>query len=267
MARYGEGDAVAGKRSAMIGHTGFVGGNLCRQFDFTDLYNSSNIDSIAGRAYDLVVCAGARAEKWRINRDPAADRADLTRLTTALSTVCAGYVVHISTVDVYPNPESVDETTTIDRAELHPYGLHRLELEEFVRARFDALLVRLPGLFGTGLRKNIIYDFLHVNNLHKIDSRGRYQFYGLDRLWADITRARELSLQLVNLATEPVAVADVAQAAFGLKFDNIVSASPPSAYDMWSRYAQAMGGSGHYLCDAGTVLDGINSFVQRERAG
>ena len=33
---------------ALIGHTGFVGSNLARQGAFDALYNSSNIESIAG---------------------------------------------------------------------------------------------------------------------------------------------------------------------------------------------------------------------------
>ena len=65
---------------ALIGHTGFVGGNLRAQTDFTDFYNSKNIDSIAGRSFELVVCAGAPAAKWIANREPEQDRAALQRL-------------------------------------------------------------------------------------------------------------------------------------------------------------------------------------------
>ena len=59
--------------SALIGYTGFVGGNLLRQFAFTDLYNSTNIETIAGRAYDLIVCAGAPGVMWKANKEPALD--------------------------------------------------------------------------------------------------------------------------------------------------------------------------------------------------
>ena len=41
---------------------------------------------------------------------------------------------------------------------LHPYGRNRLELEDLVRKEFDTLVVRLPALFGKGLKKNFIYD-------------------------------------------------------------------------------------------------------------
>jgi nucleoside-diphosphate-sugar epimerase len=172
--------------SALIGHTGFVGGNLARRRRFDECYNSTNIERIAGRAFDLVVCAGAPAEKWKANRDPEADRRVLDRLWTALKGASAAKVVLISTVDVYARPVGVDEDDDVEAGRATPYGRHRHELERRVADHFDALVVRLPGLFGEGLKKNVIYDFLHDNNLDQIDRRAAYQFYPLSRLWDDV---------------------------------------------------------------------------------
>ena len=55
----------ASSETALIGYSGFVGGNLLRQRSFDACFNSSNIEAIAGRSFDLVVCAGAPAEKWK----------------------------------------------------------------------------------------------------------------------------------------------------------------------------------------------------------
>ena len=50
-------------------------------------------------------------------------------------------------------------------------------------ARFPgALIVRLPGLFGAGLKKNLIYDFVHDNRLDLIHPDGQFQFYDLERI-------------------------------------------------------------------------------------
>ena len=64
-------------RAALIGYTGFVGSNLARQLRFDATYNTSNIESIAGEEFDLLVCAGVRAEKWIANANPDADRAGI----------------------------------------------------------------------------------------------------------------------------------------------------------------------------------------------
>ena len=76
---------TGGGEAALIGYTGFVGGNLSAQRPFDALYNSSNIDDIAGRAFDLIVCAGARAEKWKANADPERDLANIESLPAAVT--------------------------------------------------------------------------------------------------------------------------------------------------------------------------------------
>jgi len=141
--------------SAIIGYTGFVGSNLVRQKEFNSFYNSKNIHSIIGKSFDLVVCSGAPAVKWLANKEPVKDRDNLQILINCLSQISAKKLILISTVDVYPLPIEVDEDTKIDQDNLHPYGKNRLELENFVKDNFDSLIVRLPGLFGKGLKKNV----------------------------------------------------------------------------------------------------------------
>ena len=56
----------------------------------------------------------------------------------------------------------MDETTRIKTENLHPYGYNRYQLECWVREHFpEALIVRLPGLFGKNIKKNFIYDFIN----------------------------------------------------------------------------------------------------------
>src|SRR5213078_364845 len=93
--------------SALIGYTGFVGSNLLRQRSFDACFNSANIDQIAGRSFDLVVCCGARAEKWKANAEPATDLDNIEYLTRAVERANIGTLVLISTVDVFVNPAGV----------------------------------------------------------------------------------------------------------------------------------------------------------------
>jgi nucleoside-diphosphate-sugar epimerase len=251
--------------AALIGHTGFVGSNLLRQRPFEAVFNSSNIDEIRGRGFDLLVVAGARAEKWKANAEPERDLDNIERLARALQQVKARRVVLISTVDVFLNPVDVDETSETPMSGLHAYGRHRRRLEQIVSSRFNALVVRLPALYGPGLKKNIIYDLLHDNDIHKIDSRGTFQFYNLDRLWSDVSVALQHELQLVHLPTEPVSVADVARGAFAIEFTNEIAATP-ARYDMRTRHGELFGGSEHYIENKTQVLAGLSEFVARERA-
>jgi nucleoside-diphosphate-sugar epimerase len=250
---------------ALIGSTGFIGGNLARQHRFDDCYSSTNIESIGGRHYQLIACAGAPGRKWLANREPQADRQSIDRLIHALERAEAEQVVLISTVDVYPVPVGVDEGSAIDNSRNEPYGQHRRLLEEFVQARFDATVLRLPALFGPGLKKNVVYDFLHGNRVELIHPASTFQFYDLGELWRDIARVREAGIALVNFATEPVSVREIARDVFGFQFEN--PGNPLEVhYDFRTRYAQQLGGRGHYLRDKAAVLEAMGRFVGEERA-
>jgi nucleoside-diphosphate-sugar epimerase len=251
-------------RTGLIGHTGFVGTNLVRQTRFDALYNSSNIDSIAGEEFDLLICAGVRAEKWIANANPEADRARIDRLVQALTTVKARRAILISTVDVFMTPIEVDERTPVTTTGLHPYGTNRYYVEQAFAERFDTVVARLAGLYGPGIKKNVIHDFLFDHETEKIDSRGVFQFYGLHRLWSDLQIALTNHLAVIHLPTEPVSVADVALAAFGRDFTNQV-APKPARYDVRTRHARLLGGLGHYIENRTAVLEGIRRFVDHER--
>jgi nucleoside-diphosphate-sugar epimerase len=250
--------------TALIGYTGFVGSNLLRQRRFDDCFNSANIEQLSGRSFDLVVCAGARAEKWKANAEPERDLDNIERLIHALEQMETRKLVLISSIDVFATPVDVDEDTPTPMSGLHPYGKHRRLLEQVALSRFDATVVRLPGLYGPGLKKNVIYDFLHDNETHKIDSRGVFQFYGIDRLWRDIETAVEERLEVVHLPTEPVNVADVARTAFGFEFTNEVNPTP-ARYDVRTKYAAFFGGAGAYIEDKTRELSGIAAFVAEQQ--
>ncbi|WP_374009006.1 hypothetical protein [Leifsonia sp. LS-T14] len=251
---------------ALVGATGFVGGNLMRSHAFTDAFSSANIADMEGRDYDLVVFSAARAEKWRINQDPEADLVHIRELERILTTFRTRRLVLVSTVDVYGHPVGVDELTPVPEPGLHPYGAHRLELEEFARGRFDDVLVaRLPGLFGPGIKKNVIYDLLHDNGLDRVDRRGSFQYYDLTRLWDDLQVALQHRLTLLNLATEPVTTEVVARECFGVEFANELPSSPPGRYDMRTIHAGAFGRTGPYLYSADEILAALREFVSSER--
>lgn len=254
-------------KTALIGYTGFVGGNIAKQTQFDNLYNSSNIAEIEGKEYDLVVSAANRAEMWRINQEPEKDRAEIEEYIGHIKKATIKKLVLISTVGVYKNPNGADEGTPIDTDGLLPYGANRYFLEQFCRDNFDTVIVRLPGLFGDGLKKNVIFDLLHDNNTENIHKGGVYQYYNLGNIWKDIQIAIDNSLSLVNLATPPISTEEVASYAFGMEFTNQPESVKPAYWDMHSKYAELYGGVDNYLYTKQQELDDIKAFVEQERVG
>ena len=225
-------------RSGLIGYSGLVGSNLLRQRPFDDLYRSTNIEEIRGRHFDLVVNSGVSAVKWRANQEPEADRAAILSLWRELETVTADVFVQISTIDVTPHGY---EDTPVDESRLEPYGRNRLELERLVTGRFPRrLVVRLPHVYGPGLKKGFVYDLIHSNALELTDRRDVLQPYALERLWGDVEAFLERGWETVNLATEPITAEQLAREAFGLEFGNQTEREP-RVYDMRTRHAYRAG--------------------------
>ncbi|MDE2451194.1 MAG: NAD-dependent epimerase/dehydratase family protein [Gammaproteobacteria bacterium] len=248
--------------SALIGHTGFVGGFLSGLERFDLLIHRANVDWLRRRSLDRVVCAGLPAAKWIANREPNADRANMLLLCDTLRTVTAGSFVLISTIDVYPRIQDADEEFDCGAAPNHPYGRHRLEFEQFVRERFPhALILRLPALFGPGLRKNVLFDLMTGNQLEKVNPASSFQWYPLERLPEDIERAQRHELRLANLFTEPLATGAIVERCFpDVELGLGAQAQPAVHYDLQTRYAHVFGGAGRYVMSAASALDAIGSF-------
>lgn len=251
-------------KKALIGYSGFVGSTLLKQLDFNELYRSTNIEDIRDKSFDMVVCAGAPAIKWLANENPEQDKQSIEKLVLSLSTIKCNKFILISTVDIFKNPTQVSESTPIDISKLHPYGLHRYELEEFVKANFsNYLIIRLPGLIGPGLKKNIIYDFLNENNLNAIDSRGVFQFYPMVNLWSDIQVAIKNNCNLLHLTAEPLSVCDIAKECFNISFENKLI-NTPANYDFQTEFSHFYNSERPYQYSRKEVLLAIRSYVQSE---
>ena len=184
--------------------------------------------------------AGAPAAMWIANKDPEKDWETLQQLMTPIKSVKAKHFVLISSIAVYPRPIDVTEDDIVDPEQCLPYGKHRFALERFVADTFDTTIVRLPGLFGKGIKKNIIFDLLHSNNLHQVNASSVFQFYNLDHLTRDIARARENNIRLLNISSAPTSTEEVAKHCFGIDFSNIPEGASPALFDYRSKYASSM---------------------------
>ena len=248
-------------KRALIGYTGFVGSNLDCQSKFTHRYNSSNFQEMAGEEYDEVVCAGVSAVKWLANKEPERDQEGIQALQDVLATVKAKRFILISTIDVYPVLLGADESFDCHSQENHAYGAHRLAFEDFCREQFDIChIVRLPGLFGQGLKKNVIYDLLHDNCLEKINPASSFQYYDLENLWRDIEMVLEADIPLVNFFTEPVASNAIIEQFFPGK-EVGQDAAPAAHYDLHTCYAGLWEKQGHYAYSKEEIMEQLAVYI------
>lgn len=302
-------------RDLLVGSTGFVGGNLRAKHTFAAVCHSSDIAAQYGTQPDLCVYAGVPAAMFLANADPEADMEVMRTARENLRKIAPKSLVLISSIAVFADSRGRCEDDAPDTDGLPAYGRNRLQLEQWVREDFnDALIVRLPALYGAGLKKNFLFD-LHTitpamlkpekynelseklplvktgytladNGFYKLngtadktalkeffagndfnalaftDSRSRYQFYDLGRLWTDIGKARAAGIKMLHLCTPPVSAAEVYTAVTGQADWRNELAKPPFDYDLRSRYAQLLGGSGAYLCTKQEELDDITRFLR-----
>lgn len=146
----------------LIGHTGFVGGALLRQARFDACFNSGNIGNIEGASFATLVSAAAPGSMIEANRAPERDAAAIEALIARLDTIRAERFVLMSSIAVLADFAGGDDEATHAYQQELAYGRHRRRLEAFVEDRFPgSLIVRLPALFGAGLRKNFLFDLLN----------------------------------------------------------------------------------------------------------
>ena len=130
------------------------------------------------------------AIKWIANKYPNQDKLNTLKLIKNLKKIRTQLFVLISTIDVHFN---------------HTYGKNRKMLENFVKNNFkNYLIIRLPGIFGTGLKKNIIYDLINKNELQKIYSNDYFQWYDLDLLKKNIENLKTNKNKVYEFYSAPV---------------------------------------------------------------
>lgn len=146
----------------LIGHSGFVGSHLKSQHTFNRMFNRTNADQIVGPDFETLVCAAAPGSMFEANRFPATDEARIDALIDLLSRVSARNFILVSSIAVLRDFAGQDDETTTSFQEELAYGKHRRKLEVFCQARFEnCLIVRLPALFGQGLKKNFVFDLMN----------------------------------------------------------------------------------------------------------
>ncbi len=148
-------------KNALIGATGFVGSILAKH-GFSDHYTSGNIDEIAGQDYGTVVCAAAPGSMFEANNFPDRDKAQIDDLIRHLTSFKTEQFVLISSIAVLADFAGQDDESSTRFQQDKAYGRNRRALEVACANHFKkCLIIRLPALFGPGLKKNFIFDILN----------------------------------------------------------------------------------------------------------
>lgn len=251
-------------KNALIGYSGFVGSNILDQYGnfFTDIFNSKNSEEIRKQSFDTVVCSGISSLRWKANQEPKADWEAIQILINTLKTVKANRFILISTADVYPEISGVDEDTPVSEDNPNYYGLHRYRFELFVKQNFNKThIIRLPLLFGKGLKKNIIYDFIYNNRVEMIHQGMVAQYYDLHNLRTDIERVIAYDIPVININSTPITVQELVDKVFHNNFTNNIK-TPPRIYDYYSKYAPIWGRlNSPYLYGKEEVIAQLTRFI------
>lgn len=305
-------------RKYLVGYTGFVGSNLCKQCMFDGLFSSKNIEDAYHKNPDILVYCGIPSQKTLANISREKDKKIIEDAIKNIREINPKKIILISTVDVYDNPIGFNEDDVFTVSQ-DAYGRNRMILENWVKNNVsDYLIVRLPGLYGENIKKNFIFDLINIvptmisenkfielackapsikkfyekNNdgfyvckklnkkdaeflkqkfkkinftaLQFTDSRGQYQFYNLSHLWNHINIALDNKIKILNVATEPVIIADLYYYIYGTTFKNILLDKKIPKYNFKTKYDYLFGGSNGYILDKKTILKDIKKFVMKE---
>ena len=176
--------------NAIIGYTGFIGGILKKSI-LGDYFNSTNIKDIKNKTYNTVYCAGVSSIKWVANKYPIEDEININNLLEVLQHVNCNRFILISTIGVYDD---------------NPYGINRKKLEDNLIKTYGnkLLIVRLPAVYGDGLKKNQLFDMLNDSLINKINICDKYQWYNVNNIKLDIDSNLNCEKNIVEFFTEPI---------------------------------------------------------------
>ena len=251
---------------ALFGHTGFVGSCLKENLTpkKTAYFNSNNVRKAKGRAYKNVYCACIPGQKWKANLDPEDDLKNINDALNVLKSLTCQRFILISTIDVHDHShERQDESCEFPSAE--PYGKHRLMVEDSLYETYGEKLtvIRLPALFGVGLKKNVLFDLLNDNLVGNINVNSSYQWYPLSKLWGDIVKSQDEMFtnpgkQVLNIYPETIETSDIINIFFPEKADQ-VKIGKRVVYNHVSKFNQI------FAYKQGVVLSEMEKFIKMYR--
>lgn len=243
----------------LIGSSGLVGQTIQKYEKFDHAFNTKNINTFNNvcKNNDEIFLSCLPATKWLVNKNIQKDIENINNIVNIISKKHYSKVTLISTIDVYnDSPLLSNEDYSPNVSKLN-YGNNRYIFELLVKEYISTdnlKIFRLPSLYNSLIKKNILYDLLNNNNIDKINKNSYYQWYNLDNLHKDIKFFSEKYKDEVifNLFTEPVHTEQILNMFEHHK--NTVSSYDLIEYNYKTKF-------GEYIDSSENVLNEIKNFV------
>ncbi len=142
----------------LIGSKGFVGSAVMRKLSCSHkVFGVSSKDKFGCGSFentDFVVNCAGNSKRWLVESDPTEalwnEKKIMELITKIISESPKAKIIHISSVC------AGDET---------PYGDLKLQMEDYIYDFDYWCVLRLVGLVGENLRKNVIFDWIHGRSI------------------------------------------------------------------------------------------------------
>lgn len=241
----------------LVGSTGLIGSVLQEQTDFDYCFHSQNINElpILCPYVDAMYLSCLPAAKWKVNQQPLKDLENIINILSVLQQVKANKIIVYSTIDVYLYSPLLMDERYFPYLNGVDYGSNRFIFEMLVRrlSTREVTIIRLPALFHRLIKKNILFDLLHQNNIEQINGNSSYQWYDLNDLWEDTQNVTPN--RIVNLFPQPLHTKVILEECFP-HFADKVSYGEEVKYD----YRTIFSPTG-YIHDSQSSLTKIKEFV------
>lgn len=230
----------------LIGNTGLVGSALKESISFDYEYNSSNLEEISkvDTSEAILYLSCLPATKWKVNQNIEQDYNNIGKIVKTLSPLSFKTIILISTIDVYTNSETLIDESYAPVVDKLDYGSNRYLFELLIKqtVKYDRLYIfRLPALFHKNIKKNVLYDLIHNNNVDKIVTKSSYQWFNLSKLYETIMYLINRNItdaQVFNLFTPPIHTSDIVKL-FPDKVDKVDNKSIGANYHWLTKYFES----------------------------
>lgn len=168
--------------------------------------------------------------------------------------------------------ENIKKNFIYDYINVIPFMLKKDKMDEIVKENKD--IIKYYSLNDNGFYKlNSINDDdkkylkeefkkIGFTALNFTDSRSRFQFYNLNRLWNDIQVLIKNNIKLFNAATEQVSASELYKYITNKEFKNEIS-NTPANYNFKTIYGKLfnINNESGYIVDKNTELMDIKKFI------